>query len=221
MKLIYFILSITCLSGAYRDLTIPEKSLDKWEIRKNSPFLSYSADFFCSKNSNSFGKVVRTGLLCPRYYYDVYDNDGVYQARGITRFLSLGIFYENLMDIDVYAANNSYIGSIEGKFITRSRAKFAFYNADSREIASAYLDAKTSDFLIISSQNELNVLAKLKGNTCGEVGILDLEFSSGKSNIDENMLKIFAAFISDYHESFLEKPKEIHHHHTEYIYQNK
>ena len=215
MKLIYLIFFILFLSNAYCDTAI-EQQYENWEVIKNSPFLSFSAEFSYTKNNANLGKVVRNGILCPRYYYDVFDNKNNFLARGITRFFSFGLFSQNLMDIDIYSENDSYIGCIEGKYITRSRSKFVFYNDQGYESAAAYLDAKTADFLIVSSQGV--VIAKIKGNTCGEVGILDMEYYPTKSSIDENMLKIFGAFVSDYHESFLEKPKEIHHYHTEYIY---
>jgi len=228
MKLITLLFSVMILSNIYAhpkeyrkiNLVIEEQENNKWEIRKNSPFLSYSAEFVFKQADVNNGKVIRTGLLCPRYFYDVYDANDAFQARGITRFISLGFFSPDLIDIDVYDTSDVFIGSIVGKIIRRSRAKFIFYDTIGNTSAIAYLDAKTSDFLLVSPQDEMNVFAKVKGNTYGDVGIVEMEFISRNSNVDEKMLKIFGAFISDYHESFLEPPKEIHHHHHEYNFQN-
>jgi hypothetical protein len=208
MKYVYIILSFFCLSSIY---TNPQINSDKIEVIKNSPFLSYSAEFVFNENNQSTSKVIRTGFLCPRYYYDLYENNN-FMTRGITRFFSIGAFNPYLMDIDVYHLNR-YIGSIAGKLLKKSRAKYIFYDEYNNNVATAYLEAKTADFVIVSNKNE--VIAKLIGKTFGDVGMIEIDFINKNSDLDINLIKIFASFISDYHESFLEYPKEVHHHHYE------
>ena len=208
MKLIYLLASVLLLVKAYPDTN---NTNDTWKIIKNSPFCSCSAEFYYQQNNMDDGKVIRTGFLCPRYYYDLYDNQNIFQARGITRVLSLGFFDCNLVDIDVYN-NEDYIGKISGKIFTRSRAKFVFYNDFGMEIANACLSEKTSIFLISSSNK---VITNFEGQFFGDQGCLEITFNSSEnSTIHPSLIKIFAAFVSDYQKSFLPKPeKETHHHH--------
>ena len=111
MKIIYLLLPILLFTKVHSD---PTDFNNNWKIIKNSPVCSYSAEFFYKRNNSDDGKVVRTGLLCPRYYYDLFDNQNNFLARGITRVFSLGFLSCNLADIDVYE-NENYIGSISGK----------------------------------------------------------------------------------------------------------
>lgn len=214
MKFIAVLFSLLFLTNVYSISPTDEKKQENFEIKKSSPFLSYSAEFFITKDDVLNEKVIRTGLLCPRYYYDLFDENNTFQARGVTRFFSLGTFSDNLMDIDIYSKDDILIGSIEGKFIRKSRAKFVFYDNSRKEIAIAYLDSKKPDFLIVDATKQANIIAKITSNTFGEVGILNMEI---KPNIKMNaiMLKMFASFISDYNESFLEKPVEIHNHYND------
>ena len=181
---------------------------DNWIIHKNSPFLSYSAEFGFNFKNNKLneGKVIRTGFMCPRYYYDLYDKENNFQLRAITRFLSIGFFQPRFMDIDIYEGNN-LIAQVQGKILARPRAKFYFYDAFGKKTAVAYLNAKSADFLIVSSEDE-SIIAHLKGPTFDEVGPLQMKFDTKDFSVDERVLKIFAAFIFDYNEHFIPKPEE-------------
>jgi len=205
---------VLLLSKAFSNDNLQNK--DNWVIQKSSPFLSYSAEFSYLKGEIKDSVVIRTGLLCPRYFYELYDLENNFQARGITRFFSLGFLSPEFIDIDVYDDNQNCIGLIQGKIFTKSRAKFVFYDYKQEEIAVACLEAETFDFLIVSAKDGTKILAKLTGNTFGEVGIINMELVSKNMNLDERLLKIFGAYVSDWHEEFLEKPKEIHHHHYDY-----
>lgn len=183
-----------------------------WRMVKNSPIISYTADFSCKRGDQSDGHVVRSGVLCPRYNYDLFDANDQFQARGITRFFSLGFIYSWGMEIDVYD-DTTYLGLIEGKVITKARAKFNIYSGSNRHIASAYLNTETAEFIICSGADESQVIAELQGKAFGDVSSWEMKFKDTDIEIDERLLKIFAAFVADYHSHFLPKPKEIHHHH--------
>ncbi|NGX63793.1 MAG: hypothetical protein KR126chlam6_01207 [Candidatus Anoxychlamydiales bacterium] len=212
MRLLIFIASIFMLVKGYSAADIVSSD-DNWTIHKNSPFLSYSAEFGFKKNKINEGKVIRTGFMCPRYYYDLYDKENNFQLRGITRFLSIGFFQPSFMDIDIYEGNN-LIAQVQGKILARARAKFNFYDAFGKKTATAYLNAKSADFLVVSPQGD-DIIAHLKGSTFGEVGPLQMKFDEIDFAVDKRVLKIFAAFISDYNEHFIPKPEEVHHHHHE------
>jgi len=212
MRLFCLFISLVIFSNVHSETTKDIKDTSM-SVIKNSPFASYSSEFVFKNGDNNLGKVIRTGLCCPRYYYDLYNANNTFELRGITRFLSLGFFDPFLIDIDIYDNHSSYVGSIEGKIITRSRAKFSFVDVIGNVKAICYLDAKKFDFLIVSPQDELKIIAKIEGNTYGDVGLIDLKFLSNETNMNLGFLKIFAAFISDYQESFLPPPEEIHHYH--------
>ena len=194
MKRIYFGFFL-----AFSTTIFADSELCNMKINKNSPFLSYSADFNILKNDIPNGKIVRTGFMCPRYYYEIYDEMGMFQARGVTRFFSLGFFSPALADIDIYDANENYLGLIQGKLLSRSRVKFIFYDQGYNELFEAFFDKDSSDIVIYS--HKTNLLADIKGITYGEVGVLNVDLINDQ--IDERLIKIFSAFVSDYFEVFL------------------
>ena len=186
-----------------------------WNMTKNVSPLSYKAEFMIKKRGISLGKVVRTGLLTPRYYYDLYDRDNVLQMRGVTRAFSLGFLFSWGMEIDLYEGEDC-AGKIEGRVLSSSRAKFAFYDALGRAVATAYLNDESSNFLLVSEQSEGNVFAELKGKAYGDASVWEMEFLNDPT-VDEKALKIFAGFVSDYQKSFVRPPeKEIF-----YYYESK
>ncbi|MBN2478974.1 MAG: hypothetical protein JXA94_01975 [Parachlamydiales bacterium] len=193
MKYLTSVLSFFILTAAFAEDT-------EWQIIKNSPFMSYSAEFLFKKGDVSDGKVIRTGFMCPRYYYDVYDDVGYFKARGITRFFSVGFIAPSAMDIDVYDGDN-YLGLIQGKVFTRT-IKFTFFNQLDQLVATAFLDARSADILIVENNNVEKIIAKISGESFGDYGFLKVAFEALNENIDERILKVFGAFISDYHQRF-------------------
>ena len=136
-----------------------------WTIVKNAPPFSYTAEFGIQKGEIPIGKIVRTGLFTPSYYYDFFDVNDVLQVRGIARVFSLGFFFSWGMDIDFYEEGR-LIGTIQGKIFTHSRAKFVFYNAKGVALANAHLNDESCNFLVVDSQNEETVLAELTNPLC-------------------------------------------------------
>jgi hypothetical protein len=182
-------------------------------IVKNSPLFSFSAEFDCKKGDILESKIIRTGLFCPRYFYELQDAHGNFQAQGITRFFSLGFLFAWGMEIDVHD-QDGVIGKIEGQMFTKSRAKFVFYNAGGQETTVAYLNTEKPEFVIASAQNEAEILANLKGKTYGDLCVWEIEPVQPELRLDPRLLKIFSAFASDYHSSFVAPPKVI----NNYIY---
>jgi len=176
-------------------------------VIKNSNLFSLSAEFDFKNTGVSTDKVIRTGGLSPRYFYDLFDEDHNFQARGITRALSLGAFYSWGVEIDLYDTEESYIGLIQGELLTRSRAKFSFYDHSGRRTLIAFLNTESPEFLMVSTEDEGVVLAKLKIQSYGDIGTLDVNLLHDSMNIDERAFKIFCAFVTDYNQEFLVPPK--------------
>jgi hypothetical protein len=180
---------------------------NSWYVTKdNSPF-SYTAVFEIKKGETSAGKVVRTGLFTPSYYYDLYDANDSLLVRGITRVFSLGMLFAWGTDIDLYDGNQ-LVGMIQGKIWTRSRAKFSFYDAYGQLTASAYLNDESCNFLIVSEQNPGEVLAELDGKSFGDASIWKMKPINNPLSIDEGALQIFAGFVADFQKNFIRPPKK-------------
>jgi len=188
-----------------------------WVMTKNSTPLSYYVEFNCLQEDALAGKVVRSGFLTPRYCYDLYSPEGTFLARAISRVLSLGVFCPNQMEFDIYDEMNGYVGYIGGKFWTKG-TKFIFTNAAGLETGSALLssDADQAIFSFLSSNN--SIVATLEGKLSGDLSTWELNDVKPPLGIDARALKLFGAFISDFHDSFIRKP-EIHNH--TYIQQTK
>lgn len=210
MRKLILLAILLITSRAYSNDPIVNQSDDTWRIIKNSPLFSFSAEFECKKGEETISKVIRTGLFCPRYYYDLFDANEGFQARGITRAFSWGFLFPWAIEIDVWDGD-FYLGKIEGKFFTKARAKFGFHDSLGNETTVAYLNTETSDFVIVSTQDEGRVLADLKGKAYGDVSIWEMNFMGSLPQIDPRVLKIFSAFVADYHSEFLPQPKEVNH----------
>jgi hypothetical protein len=205
-------LSILLVLAASTFANASEKS--NWSVTKNVGLFAYTADFNLKEGNHSLGKVVRTGLCTPSYYYDLYDANNEFQVRGITRIFSLGLFCDRGMEIDLYEGQN-VIGKIEGQFLTTSRAKFMMYDFRGRPIVEAHLDDESSNFLIVSCQDGTPV-GELTGKAYGAASIWEMNYINPLLELDDRILQVFAGFVSDFQKSFIRPPKEIHHHHQHY-----
>jgi len=177
-----------------------------WVMTKCSTPLSYYVDFECFEDDVLTDKIVRSGLFTPRYYYDLHSPEGIFLARAVNRVLSLGLFFTSQMEFDIYDENYAYAGYIGGKFWTHGQAKFRFTNAEGVETGTALLrsDSDQAKFFILSPTN--SVVATLTGTLSGDFSKWELEVQR-PLGIDLRALKIFTAFISDFHDSFIRKPE--------------
>ncbi|MBM3198612.1 MAG: hypothetical protein FJZ58_05090 [Chlamydiae bacterium] len=206
----YFLMFFACITTLSAE---PD-----WVMIKCSTPLSYQVRFDCLKEDELTDTVIRTGLFTPRYYYDLYSADGMFLARAVNRVLSLGMLSSSQIEFDVYDEEDSYIGYIGGHLWTMGRAKFEFTNAKGEQTGFALLnsDSLQATFSILSPSNM--VLAMLNGTLSGDLSKWELEEKKSLT-IDSRILKIFTAFISDFHHHFIQKP-EIHNHHYNFELQN-
>lgn len=183
-----------------------------WVMTKCSAPLSYYVDFDCLQDDVVIAKVVRSGLFTSRYYYDLYSPDGKFLARAINRVFSLGLFFPSQLELDIYDETNAYVGYIGGKLWTNGKAKFGFTNAQGVETGSAMLssDSDSAIFSFLSPNN--TIMATMHGMLSGDLSKWELHVKKPLA-IDSRALTIFAAFISDFHDSFIRKP-EVHYHYN-------
>ncbi|NGX36598.1 MAG: hypothetical protein K1000chlam1_01447 [Candidatus Anoxychlamydiales bacterium] len=203
MKFLSILISSLLLTKAFANPTPPVERIAPIQVIKNSPFLSYSAEFFFQNDYASLAKIIRTGFMCPRYFYDLYDKDGGFSARGITRALSVGLLFPRVTDIDIYDNQDKFIGMFLGKILKRSRAKFNFYDEKENPNAIAYINGESTDIIIVSPDNPAKIFAKFTGQSFGEVGSLNIDFISNDCPIDDRIMKVFAAFVADFYETFM------------------
>jgi hypothetical protein len=204
-KMKYLLIFLSFITTIHADPT--------WTMIKCNAPLSYSVDFDCLEGDVSTDKIVRSGLFTPRYYYELYSSEGTFSARAVNRVLSFGLLAPSQMEFDIYDETDAFIGYIGGKFWTNGKAKFEFTDANGLNVGSALLssDSDQAIFSILSPNNK--ILATLKGTLSGDLSKWEFEVNQ-PLDIDPRTLKIFTAFVSDFHVSFIRKPIVIHNHYN-------
>lgn len=209
MKRILFLALMTIFAGAYAE----DARQPNWRIVKTKPFFSTSAEFECRIADVLEAKLIRSGLFMPRYYYDLFDAHNNFLARGITRAFSFGQIFPWAMELDVYDSDGLYLGLIDGQTFTYARAKFMFYNPNGVATAIAYLNNEYCEFHLVSAFDESFIMAEMKGNAYGSVSVTETKLLKERIPVDDRVLKVFAAFITDYHDEFTPQPKVVHYFH--------
>lgn len=142
-----------------------------------------------------------------RTNYDLSNKDG-WQATGITRIISLGSLYPWAKDIDVYDTRGVEIGFIDGELATLESAKFTLYEYDdkggSKAIGAAYANSDFTRFVILTSNSDPRPIAELNRNTADKNWTVSVH---NPEKIDDRMIRIFAGFVIDYEDKFLETPE--------------
>lgn len=193
-----------------------DSSASGWKITKRSSPLDYTVNFTIRKDGVTAGRVTRTGLLTPRYFYDLYDENEKLIIRAITRPFSLGLLLPWAIAMDLYEGS-SKIGMICGKFWSNSRAKFAFKNGAGQVFANAYLNSEKCSFLLVPANEDYDKCVEFLGKPFGDASIWSIKPASTTLPADEKMINIFVAFAADYQEFFIRRPEN----HTQIIMQNQ
>ena len=178
--------------------------LEGWKITSRSSPLDYTVNFTIRKDGVATGKVVRSGLLTPRYFYDYYDEKDMLIVRAITRPFSLGLLLPWAIAMDLYEGPVK-IGMICGKFWSHSRAKFAFQDGDGKVFANAYLNSERCNFMLFPVEEDFKKCVEFVGRPFGDASIWSVNSASETLPADEKMINIFAAFVADYQEAFIKK----------------
>ena len=165
-----------------------------------SPYL-FSTYFEMQGKDLYEGRVVKNHINL-RTVYNLFDHNGLNEAQGICQILSLGALYPWAKDIDVYDAKGEKIGFIDGQLLTTTTAKYNFYDECDQYVASAYLDASSSGFIIMG-ENE-RTIARLKRNfILDDIDSWEVDHYD-QDILDPRILKIFSAFSIDFQEYFKE-----------------
>lgn len=146
------------------------------------------------------------GLVCKsslrwlkalRDTYDIYDQEGNWQATGTGRIFCLGFFRPWGAEFDITDKDGDIIGVIDGQVVTGSSAKFSIYNAQGDCVGIAYLDRNNSGFSITHPEKETLILGRLVRNFVQDqtdhwtISMYDTD------KIDPRIIKVFAAFAVD------------------------
>lgn len=140
---------ICCLALLAGPLCGSAEEVCTFDVRQRNYLVS--TVFEINGKDRFLGSIIKESLHL-RTQYDLYDEAGGLEAKGICRFLSLGTIFSWGTSIDVYDEREKQIGAIEGQVITGAAAKFNIYDAAGAHVAIAYLDRSGAAFTIRSGR---------------------------------------------------------------------
>jgi hypothetical protein len=151
-----------------------------------------------------YGTIVKS-IFHTRHHYDLYNVMGIYEGQGICRFLNpMSVFGPWAKEIDVWGADDSYLGLIDGDVITGAGAKYSIYNFEGERVGIAYLDYANSGFTMVHPINEQHIIAHFRREfVSGEIDHWHVKIFD-RDTIDLRIIKVFSAFAVDYQEYFKE-----------------
>lgn len=118
------------------------------------------------------------------------------EAQGIAPFLSVGTLIPSMRTIDVRDPIEALIGRIIGQFWTEAKGKFTFFNAQDKQVATAYIDWSQSRADLMRNEEDRTPFAVFERVTQADqtykwkVNVLE------DSKVDKRMLKVFSAFLA-------------------------
>lgn len=171
----------------------------QYKVTRND--YTFSTVFEIATNKGLIGSVVK-GALHVRTHYDLYNRSGQYTGQGICRMFCLGMIYEWGTEIDIYDADGSLVGVIDGQVVSTEPAKFSIYDKDYNRVAIAYLDLNCSAFSISDPNNSAHLLARLSRNFIqGTIDHWDVLVYEPEA-MDPRIIQIFSAFACDTQDKF-------------------
>ena len=183
-------------------------SLNAHEMNVYQKDYRFSTVFEIESHGHSKGsasKSIWRWLKPLRDTYDIYDENGVWQATGIGRIFCLGFFRPWGAEFDVYDPAGNRIGVIDGQVVTTESAKFSFYNAEGKHVGIAYMDLKNAGFSIMHPEKPSHILAFLRRNFIpDQTDHWTVSVNDETGMIDPRVLKVFTAFAVDKQSFFKE-----------------
>lgn len=174
---------------------------DKHEFNVYQKDYRFSTTFEIESKGHAQGTVSKNifrWLKPLRDSYEVYDENGNYQACGIGRIFCLGFFRPWGAEFDVYDPEGNLIGVIDGQVVTTEPAKFSIYNAKGDRVGIAYMDLKNAGFSIFHPEKSSMILAYLRRNFVQDVtDNWTVTVNDDSGMIDPRILKVFTAFAVD------------------------
>lgn len=168
-------------------------------FKKNCRF---STEFEIISSEVPLGRVKKSKIRV-RTNYDLSDRDG-WQATGIARFFSFGMFCNWAKQIDIYDTSGEHIGYIDGRLLTTSAACYSLYDRNDQCFGHAYVDRGGRGVVIQDPEMESRILVYLT-----RIFERDIEDSweiavYEPGSIDFRIIRIFSAFMLDLQASFKE-----------------
>lgn len=198
MKLFFFVL-ICCFSNHASMHAVEPAAPELFNVHKKR--WAWSQDFELTQKGHLIGKVKKKTLMRPQTHYELYDATGQYQAEGICRLLTLGLFFTWATEIDIYDQNGDAIGYIDGQVGSFQAARFSIYD-HGKLTAIAFLDANFTGFTVVDAETQEVLLARLSRNFRWDtiddwtVEVYD------PTAISPEIIRIFAAFAVDSQKDF-------------------
>jgi uncharacterized protein YxjI len=190
--LVFSLLSTTALLSEHPD---------KHELTVYQKDYRFSTVFEMESKGHAQGSAVKSvwrWFKPLRDTYDIYDEEGVWQATGIGRIWCSGFFRPWGAEFDVYDVKGKRIGVIDGQVFTTESAKFSFYNAEGKHVGTAYMDLKNAGFSILHPEKSSMILAYLRRNFVqDQTDHWTITINDETGMIDPRVLKVFTAFAVD------------------------
>lgn len=202
-------LILTCMSSFQANGAVHETEPYSFDIKKDAYMLH--TNFQISSDTTYNGSVKKSKLRV-RVNYDLSDEHG-WQATGIKRVASLGIMYPWAGEIDLYDTRGVKFGMIDGQVATTEAAKFSLYaydeEGDYERIGIAYLNSDMQSITILYSDAGPHPIARLERKPgFNQEDYWNVEVYHPEQ-IDDRLVRIFAAFALDHQDAFLvEQPEE-------------
>ncbi|MCH9631588.1 MAG: hypothetical protein S4CHLAM37_16120 [Chlamydiia bacterium] len=201
--ILFSILFALCFSTSYaKSSTKPAEQSSRYHFKISKKEYRFST-FFEIDSSDAPRGNVKKSFFRMRTNYDLSDVHG-WQATGTVRVMSLGSLFAWAKEIDMYDTSGQYIGMIDGQVMSTAAARYSIYDSSNNLVGIAFLDHNCSGFTITHPNSEAYTIARLKRNYVQDT-VDDWDITVYESDlIDERIIRIFAAFVCDYQNSFKE-----------------
>ncbi|MFI0435515.1 MAG: hypothetical protein ACH350_07315 [Parachlamydiaceae bacterium] len=171
---------------------------------------TFSTAFTIFDEKKSWG-MVEKGIFHIETHYDSFDRFGLYEGRGVCPLPSLETLYSAMMKLEIYDQYGDYIAMIETQAASSNQKRFDFINQDQETLATAHLQEGERTVCILASDAPSLLFATLTYNGLGQTKN-DWEISIDPScPLPHLIIKIFAAFLCDNQEVWIQHPSEEHH----------
>jgi hypothetical protein len=203
--LMMFTFASTLFAGVHEDHPY------EFDIRKD-PYL-FSTHFQID-STNTYTGTVKKSAFRLRTEYELSDENG-WQATGKRRIMTLlGDLFTWGVEIDIYDTSGVQIATVDGQAGTSNIAKFNLYEYDDEgnhtRVGVAFLDGDFDTFTLFPDENNPEPIAKLERYNVSISGQIDYWKIKvyHPEQIDDRLVRIFAAFVIDHQDKFRSKAAE-------------
>lgn len=192
----WIVLLLSISSPVFSGFCIYEEAFEPYTFEVYKKSYAFSTYFEMVEEGISSGTVVKQSFSL-HSCYDCYDREGIYQGTGICRIFSLGFLFAWATEIDIYDNEGYFVGFIDGKILTTTKARFGFYDSTGRLSAIAYADNDLTGYSLVDPDNAYHAIAALTRFFVPDlpdpwsVSVYEPEV------MDPLMIQIFAAFSVD------------------------